>query len=161
LICLESGVACRVIDSFAVVSTVERLGPAKQACIIFCFMPLKRCSIQGTLGNKVATSTATFTDQLSTGIDWQQQYEQLSSSRCFVLRAVQAKLTGVMFRALDMLEAELATICPMEGVLPQTYRGNQEQDLHKLRLLLERECAAQVSAIICANTSLALCMCCL
>ena len=51
-----------------------------------------------------------------------------------------------MFRALDMLEAELATICPMERLLPQTYRGNQEQDLHKLRLLLERECAAQVSA---------------
>lgn len=46
-------------------------------------------------------------------------------------------------KALDMLEAELATICPMERLLPQTYRGNQEQDLHKLRLLLERECAAQ------------------
>ena len=63
---------------------------------------------------------------------------------------------GVMFRALDMLEAELATICPMEGLLPQTYRDNQEQDLHKLRLLLERECAAQVSAITCANTCLTL-----
>ncbi len=63
-------------------------------------------------------------------------------------------------RALDMLEAELATICPMEGLLPQTYRGNQEQDLHKLRLLLERECAAQVSAIIFANTSLTLCIGC-
>ncbi|KAA6421958.1 MAG: MAPK-related kinase [Trebouxia sp. A1-2] len=46
-------------------------------------------------------------------------------------------------KALDMLEAELATICPMAGLLPQTYRRNQEQDLHKLRLLLERECAAQ------------------
>ena len=66
-----------------------------------------------------------------------------------------------MFRALDMLEAELATICPMERLLPQTYRGNQEQDLHKLRLLLERECAAQVSATTRANTCLTMCMCCL
>ncbi len=55
-----------------------------------------------------------------------------------------------------MLEAELATICPMEGLLPQTYRGNQEQDLHKLRLLLGRECAAQVIATTCANTCLTL-----
>lgn len=59
-----------------------------------------------------------------------------------------------------MLEAELATICPVEGLLPQTYRGNQEQDLHKLRLLLERECAAQVSAITCANTYITLCIGC-
>ena len=44
-----------------------------------------------------------------------------------------------------MLEAELATICPGEESLPQAYCGNQQQqDLHKLRLLLERECAAQV-----------------
>ncbi|KAL3143658.1 hypothetical protein ABBQ38_002453 [Trebouxia sp. C0009 RCD-2024] len=46
-------------------------------------------------------------------------------------------------KALDMLEAELATICPADERTPQVYRGNQEQDLHKLRLLLERECAAQ------------------
>ena len=45
-----------------------------------------------------------------------------------------------------MLEAELATICPFDERTPQAYRGNQEQDLHKLRLLLERECAAQVTA---------------
>lgn len=43
-----------------------------------------------------------------------------------------------------MLEAELATICPNEGVVPLAQRSSQEQDLHKLRLLLERECAAQV-----------------
>lgn len=43
-----------------------------------------------------------------------------------------------------MLEAELATICPFDERTPQSHRGNQEQDLHKLRLLLERECAAQV-----------------
>lgn len=53
-----------------------------------------------------------------------------------------------------MLEAELATICPMAGLLlPQTYRRNQEQDLHKLRLLLERECAAQVTATMYAHAS--------
>ena len=63
------------------------------------------------------------------------------------LTASQLCLDG---RALDMLEAELATICPIEGQLPQTYRSNQEQDLHKLRLLLERECAAQVCMPMCA-----------
>lgn len=45
-----------------------------------------------------------------------------------------------------MLEAELATICPFDERTPQAHRGNQTQDLHKLRLLLERECAAQVTA---------------
>lgn len=50
-----------------------------------------------------------------------------------------------------MLEAELATICPIEGQLSQNYRSNQEQDLHKLRLLLERECAAQVCTPMCAQ----------
>lgn len=47
-----------------------------------------------------------------------------------------------------MLEAELATICPADERTPQVYRGNQEQDLHKLRLLLERECAAQVGLLL-------------
>ncbi len=45
-----------------------------------------------------------------------------------------------------MLEAELATICPVEGSMSQLYGSNQEKDLHKLRLLLERECAAQVNS---------------
>lgn len=44
-------------------------------------------------GNRNVTSTATFTNQLWTGIDWQQQHEHPSSSKWFVLMAVQAKLT--------------------------------------------------------------------
>ena len=56
-----------------------------------------------------------------------------------------------------MLEAELATICPTEDA-PQLYGSNQEQDLHKLRLLLERECAAQVT-LTCFFAGVRSCLC--
>ena len=47
-------------------------------------------------------------------------------------------------RALDMLENELATICLGGDEVPQVYRKHWQEDLQKLRVLLERECAAQV-----------------
>lgn len=43
-----------------------------------------------------------------------------------------------------MLETELATICQGGDDVPQVYRTHWQEDLQKLRVLLERECAAQV-----------------
>ena len=59
-----------------------------------------------------------------------------------------------------MLETELATICPGGDEVPQMYRKHWQEDLQKLRVLLERECAAQVRCsllLVCGHAEYAAC----